>query len=67
VVRSPPDCHLSGTVMKWSNIQLPLFSTPCTWATPPSTSMDRTYKVKGFELQLVARVTEGLSLEARAR
>jgi outer membrane receptor protein involved in Fe transport len=54
--------NLSGYVMKWSNIQLPLFD-PVHLGNTTFDVNGPTYKVKGFELQLVARVTEGLSLE----
>jgi outer membrane receptor protein involved in Fe transport len=54
--------NLSGYVMKWSNIQLPLFD-PVHLGNTTFDVNGPTYKVKGFELQLVARITEGLSLE----
>jgi outer membrane receptor protein involved in Fe transport len=54
--------NLSGYVMKWSNIQLPLFD-PVHLGNTTFDVNGPTYKVKGLELQLVARVTEGLSLE----
>jgi iron complex outermembrane recepter protein len=54
--------NLSGYVMKWSNIQLPLFD-PVHLGNTTFDVNGPTYKVKGFELQLVARVTEGLTLE----
>jgi iron complex outermembrane receptor protein len=54
--------NLSGYVMKWSHIQLPLFD-PVHLGNTTFDVNGPTYKVKGFELQLVARITEGLSLE----
>jgi iron complex outermembrane receptor protein len=54
--------NLSYYSMKWSNIQLPLFD-PVHLGNTTFDVNGPTYKVKGWELQLVARVTEGLSLE----
>ena len=55
----------SAYLMHWNNIQLPLFS-------PPefgNTTFDvngPSYDVRGIELQLVARVTEGLTVQGSA-
>jgi iron complex outermembrane recepter protein len=55
----------SAYLMHWQNIQLPLFS-------PPefgNTTFDvngPSYDVRGLELQLVARVTEGLTVQGSA-
>jgi iron complex outermembrane recepter protein len=55
----------SAYLMHWQNIQLPLFS-------PPefgNTTFDvngPSYDVRGLELQLVARITEGLTVQGSA-
>ncbi len=54
--------NLSGYVMKWSNIQLPLFD-PVHLGNTTFDVNGPTYRVKGFELQFIARITDGLSLE----
>jgi iron complex outermembrane receptor protein len=54
--------NLSGYVMKWSNIQLPLFD-PVHLGNTTFDINGPTYKVKGIELQFDARITQGLSLQ----
>jgi outer membrane receptor protein involved in Fe transport len=54
--------NLSGYVMKWSNIQLPLFD-PVHLGNTTFDINGPTYRVKGIELQFDARITEGLSLQ----
>jgi iron complex outermembrane receptor protein len=54
--------NLSGYVMKWSNIQLPLFD-PVHLGNTTFDVNGPTYKVKGIEVQFVARLTEGLTVE----
>ena len=54
--------NLSGYVMKWSNIQLPLFD-PVHLGNTTFDINGPTYKVKGIEVQFVARLTEGLTVE----
>jgi len=54
--------NLSGYVMKWSNIQLPLFD-PVHLGNTTFDINGPTYKVKGLELQIDARITEGLSIQ----
>jgi iron complex outermembrane receptor protein len=54
--------NLSGYVMKWENIQLPLFD-PVHLGNTTFDVNGPSYKVKGFEVQLSARITEGLTLE----
>jgi iron complex outermembrane receptor protein len=48
--------------MKWSNVQLPLFD-PVHLGNTTFVINGPTYEVKGIELQLVARVTEGLTIQ----
>jgi iron complex outermembrane receptor protein len=48
--------------MKWSNVQLPLFD-PVHLGNTTFDINGPTYTVKGIELQLVARVTEGLTVQ----
>jgi iron complex outermembrane recepter protein len=48
--------------MKWSNVQLPLFD-PSHLGNTTFDINGPTYEVKGVELQLVARVTEGLTVQ----
>jgi iron complex outermembrane recepter protein len=54
--------NLSGYVMKWSNIQLPLFD-PVHLGNTTFDINGPTYRVKGLELQFDARITEGLSVQ----
>jgi iron complex outermembrane receptor protein len=54
--------NLSGYVMKWSNIQLPLFD-PVHLGNTTFDINGPTYRVKGLELQFDARITEGLSIQ----
>jgi iron complex outermembrane receptor protein len=54
--------NLSGYVMKWSNIQLPLFD-PVHLGNTTFVINGPTYRVKGLELQFDARITEGLSIQ----
>lgn len=53
---------LSGYVMKWSNIQLPLFD-PVHLGNTTFDINGPTYRVKGLELQFDARITDGLSVQ----
>jgi outer membrane receptor protein involved in Fe transport len=48
--------------MKWSNVQLSLFD-PATLGNTTFVVNGPTYTVKGVELQLVARVTQGLTVQ----
>ena len=54
--------NLSGYIMKWENIQLPLFD-PVHLGNTTFDVNGPTYKVKGFEVQLTARITDGLTVE----
>jgi iron complex outermembrane recepter protein len=54
--------NLSGYVMKWSNIQLPLFD-PVHLGNTTFDINGPTYRVKGIELQVDARITDGLSIQ----
>ena len=54
--------NLSGYVMKWSNIQLPLFD-PVHLGNTTFVINGPTYRVKGFEVQFDARITEELSIQ----
>ncbi len=54
--------NVSGYVMKWSNIQLPLFD-PVHLGNTTFDVNGPTYKVKGFEVQFVAKLFEGFTLE----
>ncbi len=54
--------NVSGYKMKWSNVQLPLFD-PVHLGNTTFDINGPTYEVKGVELQLVARVTEGLTVQ----
>jgi iron complex outermembrane recepter protein len=54
--------NLSLYKMKWSNVQLPLFD-PVHLGNTTFVINGPTYEVKGVELQLVARVTEGLTIQ----
>jgi iron complex outermembrane recepter protein len=54
--------NLSGYVMKWGNVQLPLFD-PVHLGNTTFDINGLSYKVKGFEIQFVARLFEGFTLE----
>ncbi len=54
--------NLSAYVMKWENVQLPLFD-PVHLGNTTFDINGPTYKVKGFEVQFSARITDGLTLE----
>jgi outer membrane receptor protein involved in Fe transport len=54
--------NASAYDMKWSNVQLPLFD-PATLGNTTFVVNGPTYTVKGVELQLVARVTQGLTVQ----
>ena len=54
--------NVSAYKMKWSNVQLPLFD-PSHLGNTTFDINGPTYEVKGVELQLVARVTEGLTVQ----
>ena len=54
--------NLSAYHMKWSNIQVPLFNPDALGLTTFVTNGPN-YRVNGLELQLVARVTQGLTLQ----
>ena len=54
--------NVSGYVMKWSNIQLPLFD-PVHLGNTTFDVNGPSYKVKGFEVQFVAKLFAGFSLE----
>jgi iron complex outermembrane receptor protein len=54
--------NVSGYIMKWTDIQLPLFD-PVHLGNTTFDINGPTYKVKGFEVQFVARITEGLTVE----
>ncbi|MBS0376933.1 MAG: TonB-dependent receptor [Proteobacteria bacterium] len=54
--------NLSGYVMKWSNIQLPLFD-PVHLGNTTFDVNGPTYKVKGIEVQFMAKLFAGFSLE----
>jgi iron complex outermembrane receptor protein len=49
-------------IMNWSNVQLPLFD-PSHLGNTTFDVNGPTYHVKGFELQVVARITEGLTVQ----
>jgi outer membrane receptor protein involved in Fe transport len=49
-------------IMNWSSVQLPLFD-PSHLGNTTFDVNGPTYRVKGFELQVVARVTEGLTIQ----
>jgi iron complex outermembrane recepter protein len=57
--------NASTYIMHWNNIQLPLFSPP-NFGNTTFTVNGPSYTVKGAELQLVARVTQGLTLQGSA-
>ena len=54
--------NVSGYKMNWSGVQLPLFD-PVHLGNTTFVVNGPTYEVKGAELQLVARVTEGLTVQ----
>jgi iron complex outermembrane receptor protein len=54
--------NLSAYDMKWTSVQLPLFD-PATLGNTTFVVNGPTYTVKGVELQLVARVTQGLTVQ----
>ena len=57
--------NASGYVMHWSNVQLPLFD-PVHLGNTTFDINGPSYTIKGAELQLVARATEGLTLQGSA-
>jgi outer membrane receptor protein involved in Fe transport len=54
--------NASAYLMHWQNIQLPLFSPPV-FGNTTFTVNGPSYDVKGIELQIVARVTENLTVQ----
>jgi iron complex outermembrane receptor protein len=54
--------NVSAYKMKWSNVQLPLFD-PVHLGNTTFDVNGPTYEVKGVELQVVARVTDGLTVQ----
>ena len=54
--------NASGYIMNWSNVQLPLFD-PVHLGNTTFDVNGPSYRVKGVELQVVARVTEGLTVQ----
>ena len=54
--------NVSGYIMNWSSVQLSLFD-PVHLGNTTFNVNGPTYKIKGFEVQFVARVTEGLTIE----
>ena len=54
--------NLSAYEMKWTDIQLPLFD-PVHLGNTTFDINGPSYKVKGFEVQFVARLTEGLTVD----
>jgi outer membrane receptor protein involved in Fe transport len=54
--------NFSGYVMKWSNVQLSLFD-PVHLGNTTFDVNGPTYKVKGIEVQFIARLFQGFSLE----
>ncbi len=54
--------NVSGYVMHWSNVQLPLFD-PVHLGNTTFDINGPEYKIKGFEVQFVARLMEGLTWE----
>ncbi|MBV9344890.1 MAG: TonB-dependent receptor [Gammaproteobacteria bacterium] len=54
--------NLSGYVMDWKNVQLSLFD-PVHLGNTTFNINGPTYRVKGFEVQFVAKLAEGLTLE----
>lgn len=57
--------NLSGYVMDWKKVQLSLFD-PVHLGNTTFNINGPTYRVKGFEVQFVARLTEGLTFEGSA-
>jgi outer membrane receptor protein involved in Fe transport len=57
--------NASAYIMHWNNIQLPLFSPP-DFGNTTFTVNGPSYTVHGAELQIVARATEGLTLQGSA-
>jgi outer membrane receptor protein involved in Fe transport len=57
--------NLSAYLMHWQDIQLPLFSPPV-FGNTTFTVNGPSYDVKGVELQLIAKVTDGLTLQGSA-
>jgi outer membrane receptor protein involved in Fe transport len=57
--------NLSAYLMHWQNIQLPLFSPPV-FGNTTFTVNGPSYDVKGIELQLIGKVTEGLTVQGSA-
>jgi iron complex outermembrane recepter protein len=54
--------NVSGYVMNWTNVQLPLFD-PVHLGNTTFDINGPSYRVKGFEVQFVARITDGLSVQ----
>jgi iron complex outermembrane receptor protein len=54
--------NLSGYHMKWANIQVPLFN-PNAFGNTTFLTNGPDYTINGLELQLVARVTQGLTVQ----
>ncbi|HWX70036.1 MAG TPA: TonB-dependent receptor [Steroidobacteraceae bacterium] len=54
--------NVSGYVMHWTDVQISLFD-PVHLGNTTFNVNGPTYKVKGFEVQFVARLTEGLTVE----
>jgi len=54
--------NVSAYTMKWSNIQLPLFD-PVHLGNTTFVINGPTYRVKGFEVQFDARITDALSIQ----
>jgi len=54
--------NASAYIMQWDNVQLPLFQ-PGVLGNTTFDINGPSYRVKGIELQLVARVTEGLTVQ----
>ncbi len=57
--------NLSGYVLDWKNVQLPLFD-PTGLGNTTFVVNGPTYRIKGVELQLVAKVAEGLTVQGSA-
>jgi iron complex outermembrane recepter protein len=54
--------NVSGYVMNWRNVQLSLFD-PVHLGNTTFNINGPTYRVKGFEVQFVGRITDGLTIE----
>jgi iron complex outermembrane recepter protein len=54
--------NVSGYIMKWTNVQLALFD-PVNFGNTTFDVNGPSYKVKGFEVQFVAKLFAGLSIE----